>query len=712
MHCVKERLLSVSILLMGSLIFAISVAGAPRLLNYQGTLLDDAGNPVTGAKEMAFKIYDAPAGGTALWDSGKLQVPVFNGVFSVPLDGYASDIDRIHIIQGNGMDSPLFGQTCTVEGVVVGDFRGDSKLGGFFVQEEDIDADADETTSEGIFVYDNSFHADKGDLVRVTGEVDEYKGLTEIRNVTGLTVVSSGSPLPTPATVELPFSGDTYLERFEGMQVVLSQELIVSDNYCLGKFGYVTLSDGRLMSPTHIASPGTEADKVNAANELNCIILDDGSSTVNPDPIIFPHPGLSADNTLRTGFAITNLTGVMSYGHEHYRIHATAMPTFDTSPNQRTSQPANIRGRIKVAGFNVMNYFNGPVFPTSRGARTASEFDRQRAKIVSAVSALNADVIGLMEIENDGYGSDSAVQDLANGLNETAPSGVTYAFVNPNLPQLGSDEIAVGLLYKKETVTPVGSAATTSDGAFADKNRQPLAQTFREIATDEQFTVAVNHFKSKGSACPDDPDQNDGQGNCNGTRTRAATELTAWLASFPTGISDPDILIIGDLNAYAMEDPVIAIEDAGYSNLVKQKMGVDAYSYVYYGEAGCLDHALSSANMTPQVKGVMIWHINADEPHILSYKEEDKTEAQKVSLYSDAPYRSSDHDPILIGLDLCSESGNADLRNAVSALKILAGMGEGGIYFGTDVNDDGIIGFEEAIHILQVVSNLSDKRCF
>lgn len=621
-------------------------------------------------------------------------------VYGTKIECHASDIDRIHAVQGSGMESPLLGQTCTVEGVVIGDFRGDGKLGGFFVQEEDIHADADETTSEGIFVYDSKFHVDAGDLVNVTGEVDEYNGLTEIKNITALTVISSGSPLPTPATVTLPFFSDTYLERFEGMQVVLPQKLTVSDHYHLGKFGYVILSYGRLMSPTNIANPGNDAGRVKAANELSRIILDDGSNTANPDPIIFPYPGFSAENTLRTGFTITGLAGVMSFGYEYYRIHAATAPVFDTSANQRTSQPTDIRGRIRVAGFNVMNYFNGPVFPTSRGAGTANEFARQRAKIINAVAALNADVIGLTEIENDGYGPGSAVQDLTDGLNEAASSGVTYAFINPNTPQLGSDEIAVAILYRKETVAPVGSAATKSDRAFAGRNRQPLAQTFREIATGEQFTVAVNHFKSKGSPCPDDPDQNDGQGDCNKTRTQAATDLTAWLASFPTGISDPDILIIGDLNAYAMEDPVIAIENAGYTNLIKQEMGSDAYSYLYDGEAGCLDHALSSASLTPQVKGVTIWHVNADEPYLLDYKEEDKTEAQKVSLYSDNPYRSSDHDPILLGLDL----GNTDLHNAVSVLKILAGMDEGVIDWGTDVNHDGIIGFEDLILILQFIS--------
>ncbi|OQY57774.1 MAG: hypothetical protein B6245_15315 [Desulfobacteraceae bacterium 4572_88] len=617
---------------------------------------------------------------------------------------HASETDRIHTIQGNGTDSPLLGQTCTIEGVVIADFREDNKLGGFFVQEEDAHADDDKTTSEGIFVYNNSFRVSQGDLVRVTGEVHEYYGLTELRNVANLIIIGSDNPLPTPETIEMPFPSVTYLERFEGMQVILPQQLTVSDNYDLGRYGCVALSNERLMIPTQIADSGAGASKVEADNKLNHIILDDGSNAVNPDPIIFPSPGLSADNTLRDGFTITNLIGVMSYGYENYRIHATATPVFDTSTNPRTSHPSEIGGRLRVAAFNLMNYFNGPVFPTSRGADTANEFVRQRSKIINAIMALNADVIALMEIENDGYGPESAVQDLVNDLNEAAPSDAAYSFIDPNVPQLGGDEIAVGILYKKETVVPVGSAATTSDGAFASRNRQPLAQTFREVATDEQFTVVANHFKSKGSPCPDDPDQNDGQGNCNGTRTQAAIDLTAWLASFPTGISDPDILIIGDLNAYAMEAPVIAIENAGYADLVRQEMGADAYSYVYKGEAGCLDHALTSGSLTQQVSGVTIWHINADEPHLLDYNEEYKTAAQKFSLYSDNPYRSSDHDPILLGLSLCSESGNADLRNAVSVLKMLAGMREGVIYFGTDVNHDGVIGFEEVIHILQFIS--------
>ncbi|MCP4104746.1 MAG: ExeM/NucH family extracellular endonuclease [Desulfobacteraceae bacterium] len=574
----------------------------------------------------------------------------------------------IHTIQGNGAESPVAGQICTVKGVVVGDFQETGKLSGFFVQQEDAYTDSDNATSEGIFVFSSSFPVNEGDLVSVTGQAVEYYGLTELKNISNVTTISTGNTLPTPAKIELPLINDTWLERFEGMRVTLPQKLTVSDNSDVNIYGYIVLSNGRIMNPTDIAAPGADADKIEAANSLNRIILDDASNSTNPEPIIFPHPGLSADNTLRTGYTVTGLTGVLDCSYGYYRIHATVPPVFDTSANPRAVRPAT-DARLKFACFNVMNFFNCPVFPTSRGADTYTEFVRQRTKIINAIAAMTPDIIGLVEIENNGYQKDSAIWDMTESLNAAVLPGNTYAFADPGLPKLGSDEITVGLLYKKETVIPVGKAATKNDGAFAAYNRQPLAQTFREIATNEQLTVVVNHFKSKSTPCPNDPDQNDGQGNCSATRSKAATELITWLASYPTGVEDPDILITGDLNAYTKEDPITVIENSGYTNLLA-KNADKAYSYVYKGKAGCLDHAMSSKTLTPQVTDAAVWHINADEPHFLDYNEENKTDYQKT-LYSEGPYRSSDHDPILVGLNL---SGKADLDNAASILKILAGV--------------------------------------
>ncbi len=623
-------------------------------------------------------------------------------IYTIETKCYADTITPVHAIQGSGSESLMISKICTVQGIVTGDFQQDNRLGGFFLQEEAWDAD--ETTSEGIFVFYNRSDVKEGDIIRATGEVTEYNGLTELINITDIKVISSGNKLPDSAVLELPMKSSTFPERFEGMQVILPQKLTVSDNHDLAYYGSVILSNGRLMSPTQIAGPGTDANTLKSANMLNQIILDDGSYTVNPDPIPYPSPtGLIAENTLRTGYTVTGITGIMSYSFGAYRIHPTDPPKFDETSNPRPAKP-DINARLKIASFNVLNYFNGPVFPTSRGADTSTEFARQRAKIINAIIVADADIIGLMEIENDGYGAESAIQDLVNGLN-TASSSVAYAFINPGISRLGSDEIAVGMLYKKESVKPVGTTATKNDGAFSEHNRQPLAQTFRDIRSGEEFTLVVNHFKAKGSSCPDDPDMNDGQGNCNLTRTAAAKELTAWLSTYPTGVNDPDILIIGDLNSYAMEDPVAVIEDAGYTNLIKQKTGDTAYSYIYEGEAGYLDHALASKSLVSQVKNIAEWHINADEPAILDYNEENKTEAQKVNFYSDKPFRSSDHDPILIGVDLYSQKNNADLDHAIAILKILAGI-KNVAYSGTDIYQDGIIGFEELIYILQVVSGM------
>ncbi|OQX24766.1 MAG: hypothetical protein BWK80_19070 [Desulfobacteraceae bacterium IS3] len=622
--------------------------------------------------------------------------------------GHSSDalaITPVHEIQGNSAESHIVGNICTVQGIVFGDFQEDKQLGGFFLQEQT--PDADETTSEGIFVFYNRSEVKQGDILRVTGEVTEYYGLTELINISAIEVISGGNKLPDPAVIELPIKDSTFYERFEGMRVILTQKLTVSDNYDLTYYGSFIISNGRLMTPTQTAEPGADAAVVKAANLLNQIIIDDGSHAVRPDPIPYPYPtGLSAENTLRSGYTVTGLIGVMTYSFGAYRIHPTEQPKFDETSNPRSDKP-DIVGRLKIAGFNVLNYFNGPAFPTSRGANTSTEFARQRAKIINAIAAMDADIIGLTEIENDGYGSESAIQDMVKGLNTaSSASGVSYGFINPGTERLGSDEIAVGIIYKKEKVQPVGTPATKSDGAFAGNNRQPLAQTFREkIGAGEQFTVAVNHFKSKSSPCPDDPDMNDGQGNCNKTRTAAAQELTAWLATYPTGISDPDILIIGDLNAYPMEDPVAAIEAAAYTNLIKSRIGNSAYSYSYDGKAGYLDHALASASLVFQVKAVAEWHINADEAAILDYNEEDKTETQKISLYSDKPFRSSDHDPILIGVDLYSRKNNAALDHAIAILKILTGIKDV-TYSGTDLYDDGIIGFEELIYILQALAGM------
>jgi Ca2+-binding RTX toxin-like protein len=223
----------------------------------------------------------------------------------------------------------------------------------------------------------------------------------------------------------------------------------------------------------------------------------------------------------------------------------------------------------------------------------------------------------------------------------------------------------------------VGSHAlltTAVDARFIDtKNRPSIAQTFSEISSGEKLTVAVNHLKSKGSACTDidvtDIDANDGQGNCNKTRTKAAQALVDWLNSDPTASGDTDYLLIGDLNSYAKEDPIKAIENGAddtanttddFTNLVKNFGGAGAYSYVFDGQTGYLDHALASKSLLTQVTDATDWHINSDEPPSFDYNDTVATTGEAsfeakpsaLPLYEANQYRTSDHDPVIIGVKL------------------------------------------------------------
>ncbi|MES2820735.1 MAG: ExeM/NucH family extracellular endonuclease [Pseudomonadota bacterium] len=584
---------------------------------------------------------------------------------AAPPDNGNAGSKRIHEVQGDGASSPLVGQQVSVEALVVADFQDASQLKGFFVQTPDDQVDADPLTSEGLFVYDGGtgVAVQLGDRLQVSGEVREFNGLTQLAGALEVRVLARDQALPAAAAVQLPLPSADYLERHEGMAVFLPQPLTVTEVYNLGRYGEVLLSSGgRLMIPTNQVLPGAPALALQARNALNQLLLDDGRSGQNPDPIRYPAPELSAFDSLRVGNQANGIRGVLDYAAGRYRVQPLATPDFLPS-NPRPAEPQNLEGQVRVASFNVLNYFNGDGlgggFPTSRGAHTAEEFQRQRAKLIAAILASRADVVGLMEIENDGYAPTSAIADLVAGLNAALPRGQRFAFVNPGVDRLGSDEIAVGLIYRRDRILPHKASAILDsqvDPRFDDsKNRPALAQTFRQRDSGERLTLVVNHLKSKGSSCAEagDPDRGDGQGHCNLTRARAAQALVEWLATDPTRSRDPDYLILGDLNAYAQEDPIALIRAAGYSDLVARFAEAgQGYSYVFDGQSGYLDHGLASASLLPQVRGALAWHINADEPRVLDYNTEFKTARQQALLYSAEPYRGSDHDPLVIGIDL------------------------------------------------------------
>ncbi|HEX2852895.1 MAG TPA: ExeM/NucH family extracellular endonuclease [Opitutaceae bacterium] len=561
-------------------------------------------------------------------------------------------------VQGSGTASPYVTQIVTIEGIVTASFQGAGKIGGYYIQTPVAQQDADAATSEGIYIFDNANSVTLGDHVTITGTVTEFGAApnseTEITPVNSFTKNSTGNPLPSVTTVNLPFPSTGFAERYEGMRVTLPQTLTVTDNFDYGHFGELVLSNGRLASPTNIVAPGAPAVAQSAANRLNQILLDDGVSTAYPDPTPFLSSADPATATRRAGSTATGVTGILGNKFGSYVIEPTAAPAF-AEANPRVL-PSNPGGTLHVAIGNVLNFFNGNGsgggFPTSRGADTFVEYQRQRAKIVAGISAIAPDIMGLTEIENDGFGPLSAIQDLVNGLNATAPAGTTYAFVNLGLPTVGTDLITCGFIYKTNTVALVGAPAVNMNSVF---NRPPIAQTFRQISNGEKLTVTINHFKSKSGPPSSGPDVDtgDGQSAWNPTRTAQANALTLWLATNPTGDADPDVLIVGDLNAYAKEDPITAIKSAGFTNLTEAFEGVGGYSYAFGGEFGHLDHALGTASLTAQVTGAESWHANADEPVYYDYNTENKNAAQQA-VNAGTGYRYSDHDPVVIGLNLAS----------------------------------------------------------
>ncbi|MBK9713170.1 MAG: ExeM/NucH family extracellular endonuclease [Kouleothrix sp.] len=653
------------------------VTAGDNTFSYSATV--DAGTG-SGAKSLPFTVGDAQSRS----GSGTIALTV---TALVPCS--APDV-TIGSVQGTG-DTAASG-TFTVQGVVVGDYEGASPaLRGFYLQDA---GDGNPATSDGIFVFegDNLNRVSVGQVVQVTGPSSENQGQSQLSSTTGVELCGSTGSV-TPTDVALPFASASAAEAYEGMLVRFPQTLYVTEHFQLGRFGQVLMSSSdRLRQPTNVTTPGALALALQAQNDLNQIIVDDDSQVSNPDPIQFGRGGspLSASNTLRGADSATGMVGVMTYtwsgnsaSGNAYRLRPIGalgggVPSFQPD-NARPTTPAPVGGTLKASAANLLNYFNtfgtnactngvGGAATDCRGADNATEFDRQWPKTVAALVGGGADVIGVMELENDGYGPTSAIQDLVGKLNTAAGAG-TYAFIDADQATgqtnaLGTDAIKVAIIYKPAKVTPVGTTAALNSTTFvnggdgAARNRPSLAQAFQENATGARFILDVNHLKSKGSAC-DAPDAGDGQGNCNAVRTNAANELTAWLASNPTGTGDPDVLIVGDLNSYAKEDPIAAIKSAGFTNLIESLIGPDGYSYAFDGQWGYLDHALASGSLAGQVAGITEWHINADEPSVLDYNTDFKSAGQIASLYAADQYRVSDHDPVIVGLSLTVPAATA-----------------------------------------------------
>ncbi|MBY5935089.1 ExeM/NucH family extracellular endonuclease [Tateyamaria omphalii] len=645
------------------------------------------------------------------------------------------DLLLISDIQGDGAESELVDQVVTVEAIVTYVTEN-----GYFLQEEDADADDDAQTSEGIFVFTGGENQPAvGDLVVTRGVVGEFFGQTQLSQ-DQMQVVSSGNPLPMVATVLLSGAAQNF-EAIEGMRFELDsgidgENITVIENFNLDRFGEITVSAGIQTQPTQLFDAQSEAADVAALAEENAnnrLIIDDGVSEQNPDEFQYIANTRAGDNgngildagdtftedgpTLRLGAEIDGpTTGVMSFGFGEYRMLVDGTLNIDETTNSgaREETAPDVGGDVQVASINVLNYFStlqgeggsGPNNLDPRGAASEADLERQTEKLVDAITGTGAEVFALQEIENGGFGADSAIATLVDALNVEAAetgSGANYAFVDPTADAgfIGTDAITTGLVYDANAVSVVhseflvfeeSSAATTfalaevlnavvpSELQVGDfqRNRPAVAATFEDNETGEMFTIVSNHFKSKGpsgldelveaaqeyldgggtditqadiDALINDPnyDQGDGQAFWNQVRADASAEVQNWIENEYMGDGVSNFIIMGDLNAYAQEDPVQSLtQDADLVDLIDQFIGQDeAYSFVFDGQRGALDHAIASGDMADFITGAAEWHINADEPDLLNYN----SAFNDAGFFEDSLFASSDHDPLIIGID-------------------------------------------------------------
>ena len=563
-----------------------------------------------------------------------LSLLCFGGLFVATAASAQDAPIAIGMVQGAGERSPLVGREVVVEGVVT--TTPGNALDGWFLQDA---GDGDAATSDALFVAAGDAPT-AGQRVRVRGTVVELNAGNGTRTALQPTAVTPlGKGRVRSVAIAAPPAD---WERYENMRVRIAAPLTVAGTHRAGKYGEMIVNFGeRLRTPSDAVAPGDAARALAADNAHRMLRLDDGSDAEQPASVWYlPNTGLP-----RTGTRLSKVEGVLDQRGGDYRLQLTAKPAFK---RMAPPTPPKVGGDVRIAGLNLENFFNGDGqgggFPTPRGARNPAELEGQLARLVATIRGLNPDIAALMEVENDGFGPESSIATLVAALN--ADGGDWRAIVTD--ADQGRDQIRVGLIYRASRVSPVGRAVTLTDDLFGTRNRPPLAQTFRAgvgASRGPAFTVVANHFKSKGcgSASGADADQKDGQSCWNATRTESARRLDAWLRTDPARSGSDLAMIVGDLNAYSMEDPITTLTAAGWRDAFAARRGPVPYSYVYDGLTGRLDHALLSPALAARLAGAAEWHSNADEPDSRGYQARPGDRA---------PWRSSDHDPLVVGFRL------------------------------------------------------------
>ncbi len=540
----------------------------------------------------------------------------------------------ISTIQGNQFSSPLQSSQHSILAVVTHIVPAT----GLFMEQPL--ADGDPATSDGLWIESARLAEDLkiGDQALIRGQVTELgrapHSLTSLTAINGAVRCAENQPLPLHET-GLPLDVGQR-ESLEGMRVQMQQNFRVTSVRDAQTRGQIRISLGsRLTSPTERLLPGEEAAKAGRRDQQRQVVLqwtdyaDESLLDANPSGI-------------RVNDGVFQFSGVLSDTRWQY---AVITESFGWLPiNHNIPAPVPHQGNLRVSSLNVLNYFNGDGagggFPTQRGAKTLEEFEQQRGRLVSAITAMDPDVLGLMELENDGYGPESAIQDLATTLNQLSPDA-GWRVATPHSERLGDGRIAVGILYKNSSVQTIGPANTLDSGTFARRSRQPLAQRFTHVASGKTFMAVVNHFKAK-SSCPEggpDSDQGDGQACWNPARVASAGELDQWLNSLTNILGEQRIVLLGDFNSLRMEDPIQFLLERGWVDQVVRFTQQPPHTFNFFGAAGTLDYMFASEMMNADTIDARVWPINADYP---------------IGGIENGPeyIRCSDHEPVLADFNL------------------------------------------------------------
>ena len=609
---------------------------------------------------------------------------------------------------GDGDDSQLINQTVETKGVVTAAYpKGENAnlkgLEGFTIQTPGTGGtwDPARTASDGLFVFMGKSSATVpsiGDCVVVKGKVAEYSG---VQNATAATqsltqllpqsITASTDCDPVKPTELSGVPTQDQMEALESMLVLPKDTWTITDNYKTNRYGTLSLTPGTevLRTATDVVAPGAPAQAYEAENAAKTIDLDDASTT---DLTNFKQNGhkeryayLANGAPARVGYHVTFTKPVVlesRFGSFVFQPTQMTAGNPDRSPvtitGERPAAPS-VSGDTKVATFNVLNYFsdlgeNEPgckgyedrdhKYVTDkncklRGAWSSQAFANQQTKIVQAINTIDADVAALEEIENpvaSGVSTDrdGALKSLVNALNAAAGSEVWAYVPSPSTVPANEDVIRIAFIYKKAKIAPVGDSVIYDDPAYTGLARQPLAQEFKPI-TDanhegKNFVVIANHFKSKGSAPKNlsgaeaaaNTDNGDGQGNSNGVRVKQARAL----ATFAQRFNGTPTLLVGDFNAYTKEDPLKVLTDAGWAH----ESGHGDSSYVYGGRSGSMDHVFANSAAHPLITEVKSWAVNAQESIAFEYSRTNYN--AYLAFEADNPYRASDHNPEIIGLNL------------------------------------------------------------